>query len=203
MIMSTTPSEALTETTSPVESAEPEEAAALVGEAVGEETNLSDPTRTVGQADSEVTAQSDAAHANAGEASQDAPAVYDSTARQRVPVTILEEDGLVDATLICEPVSDTTLATFARLLAEADATESPEDDEDATLKLSGAHAAGCWLFGALTSGVEGYGEEGEEMPGDWRDRLFGPREKADIIARAFFEFEPVPPPATKTKKRRS
>jgi hypothetical protein len=140
---------------------------------------------------------------DAGTADEPEADVYDSTARQRLPVSLWGEEGRVDVTLICEPLADTTLVTFARMMAAALAAEAPEEDGDTALKLGGMNAAGCWLFDVLMSGVEGIGEEGEEVPSDWRDRLFGPLEKAELINAAVFGIEPIPTPVTKTKARPS
>jgi hypothetical protein len=126
--------------------------------------------------------------------------VYDSEARQRIPVTLWQDAGRLDVTLICEPVSDTTLIHYARMVTAANAEDADEEVEDAARRFGGLNRAGCWLFDVLMSGVEGVGEEGEELPDDWRDRLFGPLEKAEVINRAILGVEfvaprPAPQPA--------
>jgi hypothetical protein len=127
------------------------------------------------------------------EESEDAVAVYDSEARQRIPVTLWQDAGRLDVTLVCEPVSDTTLIHYAGMVASASAEDATEEGEDAARRFGGQNRAACWLFDVLMSGVEGVGEEGEELPDDWRDRLFGPLEKAELIDRAILGVEFVPP----------
>jgi hypothetical protein len=127
---------------------------------------------------------------------------YDSEARQRLPVTLWQDDGRCDVTLVCEPLIDVTMANYVRMVTEANAAESFED-EAAGERIGELNAAGCWLFDVLMSGVEGFGEEGEEAPPDWRDLLFGPLEKVDIINRGVFGVETVPPPPERKAKRRS
>jgi hypothetical protein len=127
----------------------------------------------------------------------DSPDVYDSEARQRIPVTLLLEGEAFDVTLVCEPVSDAALVNYAAMCEQANAVESAGDEDISAAQLSGTINTAASLFNALMSDIEGVGEEGEEKPTDWRD-IFGPREKATVIDRAIFGIEQIaPPPARK------
>lgn len=128
------------------------------------------------------------------------PGVYDSEARQRIPVTLLLDDGRYDLTLVCEPLRDGTFASYARLCEAATAAESAEDEEGGVTQLGALARAVGWLFSALMSDVEGVGEEGEEKPTDWRE-IFGPQEQQTIIDRAVFGGESVEAPPAKKGKR--
>jgi hypothetical protein len=187
-MMSTEQSEVLKEIPAPVEAAEAPEAL---------EADAAEKPDESGDREAE---------ASAPEVAQDVdPNAYDSEARQRIPVSLWQDEGRCDVTLICEPVGDETLANYARMVAQADASEAAEEDEGENVarQLGGLNAATAWLFKVLMTDIEGYGLEGEEKPGDWRERLFGPAEMAGILNRAIFAFEPVPPPAAKQKARPS
>ena len=133
-----------------------------------------------------------------------APAAYDSEARQRIPVTILLDDGRYDVALVCEPASDAVLLRYAKLCEAADAAEEAEEAEEGeelgAAQLTATSRAVSWLFKALMSDVEGIGEEGEEKPADWR-AIFGVGEREAIIDRAVFGVEFVAPPAPKKGAR--
>lgn len=125
---------------------------------------------------------------------------YDSEARQRIPVTLILDDGRYDVALVCEPATDAVLLSYARLCEAADASESAEDEDAGAAQIGATAGAVGWLFGVLMSDVEGVGEEGEEKPADWRE-IFGPQERQAIVDRALFGIEPVEPPPAKKGKR--
>jgi hypothetical protein len=178
------------------------------------------PTENVPPVDAASTDESDAAATVETDPSEDGPSdreaevsasevaqaidpnVYDSEARQRIPVVLWQDEGRCDVTLICEPVGDETLTNYARMITQANASEEDEG-EDVARQLGGLNAATSWLFKVLMSDIEGFGLEDEEKPADWRERLFGPAEMAEILNRAIFAFEPVPPSAVKQKARPS
>jgi len=173
------------------------------------ETEIQPDKLGIPPVESEPQGATEEARAAAGE-STDAPVqeddgaegeVYDSEARQRIPVTLWQDAGRLDVTLICEPVSDTTLIHYAHMVASANAEDATEEAEDAARRFGELNRAGCWLFDVLMSGVEGVGEEGEELPDDWRERLFGPLEKAELINRAILGVEFIaPPPAPQSAR---
>lgn len=146
----------------------------------------------------------EAADAEEGAPAADAGAeVYDSEARQRIPVTLLLDDGRYDVALVCEPASDAVLLRYASLCEAAAAAETANDDEEeeaGTRLFTGLSRAVNWLFKTLMSDVEGVGDEGEPKPADWRE-IFGAREREEIIDRAVFGAEFVEPPAPKKGAR--
>lgn len=130
------------------------------------------------------------------------PTAYDSEARQRIPVTLLLDDGRYNLALVCEPVTDAVMLQYSRMCEEAGAVESEEEEDDGAAQLGGYAKAVEWLFASLMSDVEGIGEDGEEKPEDWRE-IFGPVDKQEIIDKAVFRLEPVEPPSKKKKRRPS
>jgi hypothetical protein len=126
------------------------------------------------------------------------PAVYDSEARQRIPITVIWDERF-DLTLTAEPVRDETLRAYAQK-CELAAAETPDAEDVGAAQLAAAATATAWLFDALMSDVEGIGEEGEEKPADWRD-IFSPEEKGEIMRRAVFGYEVLEPPAAKKGAR--
>lgn len=129
-----------------------------------------------------------------------APAVFDSEARQRIPVVVVLDGEQYGVTLIAEPALDATLSAYAQKCQQANAAESDEDEGAGASQFSAALGAVGWLFDVLMTDVEGMGEEGEETPAGWRN-IFGPQEKATIIDRAIFGIEIVPPAPAKKGKR--
>lgn len=135
-----------------------------------------------------------------GTAPAEAVTVYDSEARQRIPVTLLLDDGRYDVALVCEPVSGAVLLRYAKLCERADAAETLDDEDEGSAQLAATSRAVGWLFKALMSDVEGIGDDGEEKPEDWRE-IFGPLERGEIIDRAVFGVEFIEPPPPKKDAR--
>lgn len=186
--MSTVESDIPTENVPPVDAAPTEEGEALAGvEADASEDESSD--REV-----EASAHEDAQAAD--------PNVYDSEARQRIPVTLMLDSGRYEIALACEPLRDETLVNYARLCEAANASESAEDEDEGATQLAALANASGWLFSVLMTDVEGIGEEGEEKPADWRE-IFGPRERQAILNSAVFDIEAVSPPEAKKGARPS
>lgn len=126
--------------------------------------------------------------------------VFDSTARQRVPVILVAGDEEFQVTLFLDPVSDGVLMRYTQACGEA-AEEGDEEDPLAG-RLRAAATASTVLFDSVVPDIEGVGEEGEERPPAWRD-FFSPDEKTSFLNEAVFGYEYVEPKtAPKGKKPR-
>lgn len=123
------------------------------------------------------------------EAEQETPVLYDANARQRFRVLHEIDGDPYELGLLVGPITDTALANYARRCAAA-AAEGEEDgaalSEHARIWLSAA----VHLFDDVTVGIDNIGEEGEELPPDWRD-IFSATDKSQAIVGTVFAVEPV------------
>lgn len=127
-----------------------------------------------------------------------APLLYDSTARQRVPITLALGDEEVEAVLVLEPVTDPHLVRYVKKCEEVSA--ETDDDDPLSVRLSAAMAATEVLFDGLAADLEGIGEEGEEKPEDWK-QIFSPQDKVALIEQIVFNPEYVEPKKARSKPR--
>lgn len=126
--------------------------------------------------------------------------LFDATADQRVPLTLVIEGEEYDATLILKPQSDSDITRYVKKCEEAsDASDGEEDTLEARMRAS--LAAVEVLFNSLAGDIEGVGEEGEQKPEDWKDQLFTAEDKSAILDEALFGFEYLPPKRAEPRKR--
>jgi hypothetical protein len=128
--------------------------------------------------------------------------LYDADAEHRIPVTKEVGGEQVVVTFILGSQDDKALKEYDRLcnrrLEEVDANEAGE--QNAMTSRDSADQAAQWLFDDRASGVEGIGDEGQELPPDWK-RLIDDRDKIAAIDQGYLATGEVPKPPAKPGKR--
>lgn len=124
--------------------------------------------------------------------------VFDSTARQRVPVILVAGEEEFEVALILDPINDGALMRYSKA-CEAASDEEEEDDALAG-RLRAAATASTVLFDAVVTDIEGIGEEGEERPETWRE-FFSADEKSGFLNEAVFGYRYVEPKQAKKGKK--
>jgi hypothetical protein len=115
------------------------------------------------------------------------PAEYDATSRQRAPVLLGGDEGLIKVALIFDPCAngksfDTHLREYVRRLTTIKETETARDEMLA--RASTELSAAVWLFGTVIVDAELIGDDGEvldeEKPEEWRS-MIGETEKLQAV----------------------
>lgn len=139
--------------------------------------------------------QIDLAAADDGQAEK---GLYDSAARQRVPVLLVVDGEEFEVILVIEPVGDTALTRYAK--ACGGVAEEEDGEEALVSRLRTSFNATTVLFDAVVADIEGVGDEGEARPENWRE-FFSPHEKSEFVQDVVFGYEYVEPKKAAKGKR--
>jgi hypothetical protein len=119
--------------------------------------------------------------------------LYDADAVQRIPVKFESDEGFGEVVHIVGPCSDEAVIGYDMRrevkLGQA-AVKNAVETKSATTE------GAIELYNEIATGVEGYGEPGEDPPSDWQDHI-EPDEKQFVIEEALLACEAIAPTSNK------
>lgn len=143
----------------------------------------------------------DTQHPNAKEEAE--PILYDPDKPQRIPFLMEHEGEQVVVTFELGPQTDAALIRYDKLLDQryhqADRQETGE--RNAMESTDNSLDAAVWLFNDRAITAEGFGDEGEVLPDDWKDSVVKDDEKAAVIDSGYLAAQVIPLPIAKPGKR--
>lgn len=120
---------------------------------------------------------------------------YDAFASQRVPLEINDDGETFEVTHKIEGLSNDLLFKYSDMRE----TLLQPDGKDTKLVTDGAEA-NLWLWDEICVGVDGYGEEDEALPPNWRELV--PDEDKIAVVDALLSIDISPRKTDEPKKRK-
>jgi hypothetical protein len=128
--------------------------------------------------------------------------LYDADAEQRIPVTKEFNGELIVVNFVLGPQDDECLKQYDRLcdrrLEEVEADEAGE--QNAMTSRDRSDDAAKWLFDDRAVSVQGMGDEGQDLPPDWK-QMIDASDKIAVIDQGYLATGEVPKPPAKPGKR--
>jgi hypothetical protein len=129
--------------------------------------------------------------------------LFDATANQKIPFRYENGEETVEVSFILGPQTDEAIAEYDRLKNERyQKADEEAGDRGAMETIDETARAAVWLLNDRLIDCEGFGEEGEEKPPNWKDLVFDDdRDRVAVIDEAYLAAQVVPPPLAPKGKR--
>jgi hypothetical protein len=132
------------------------------------------------------------------------PALYGADADQRIPFSKEFDGELYEVAYVLGAQTDEALSEYERLLDSRLVSIDVKDagERGAIAQQDRRLEAAIWLFDDRALSAEGFGEEGEEQPKNWKE-FIDDRDKQGVIDEAYLAVAVVPLPPAKPGRRLS
>ena len=131
--------------------------------------------------------------------------LFDARAKQRIPFLIEVDGEQAEVAITLDAQTDAALIAYDKLLDRrlllADRQETGE--RNALESIDKSFEASIWLFKDRVVEATGFGDEGEQLPANWKDddSVLADEEKAAVIDNAYLAAQIMPLPIARPGKR--